>query len=327
MTAPADPRDFLDGLHTLGGAGDPASRRGYAIHRYAANRDMDRRAFVNADGDLLLVPEHGDLTIHTELGPLDVAPGQIAILPAGIAFAVQLHGPDAWGTVGEAFGGPWRLPERGPAGANGLTDPRHFRAPAAWFEDYRQVDFRLVAKLGGRLHEASLDHSPFDVVAWHGNHVPYVYDLHDFSPLNSVGFDHPDPSIYCVVSSPGLDFILFPPRWDVASHTFRPPFFHRNVVTELNGIIRAHPSPGSPFRPGALFLTPSLTAHGPGGREVERVLALSDDEADRPSPPRDELWFQFEGALPMSLSPWGEQTRLPQWPATWGSHRARFTRS
>jgi homogentisate 1,2-dioxygenase len=183
-----------------------------------------------------------------------------------------------------------------------------------------------VAKLGGRLHEASQDHSPFDVVAWHGNHVPFVYDLADFSPLGTVGFDHPDPSIFAVLSAPGLDFILFPSRWEVARHTFRPPFFHRNVITEVNGVIRTHVASSSPFQPGAIYVTPSLTPHGPSAAVIDHILNMSDEEADRPEPPRNGLWFQFEGALPMSLTPWGEAERLASWPATWGSHRSRFTR-
>ena len=321
---PAEPRDFIDGLETLGGGGDPASRRGYAIHRYAANRDMERRALVNADGDLLLVPEHGALTLMTELGPLAVAPGEIALVPSGVAFSILLHGGEARGTVAEAFGGPFRLPERGPAGANGLADARHFRAPAAFYEDRLAPDFRIVTKMGGVLYQASQDHSPFDVVAWHGNHVPYVYDLADFSPLGSVRFDHPDPSIFTVLSAPGLDFIVFAPRWEVAEHTFRPPFFHRSVISEVNGIIRERAHPGSPFQPGLLFLTPALTPHGTGGSSVERILAQSDADADRPTPPGDGLWYQFEAALPMSLTPWAESARLASWAATWSSHRGHF---
>src|SRR5262249_5601453 len=198
----AERRDFVDGMVTLGGAGSPSLRRGYAVHRYAADRDMERRAFYDADGDLLLLPELGALTLMTELGPLDVAPGQIALLPRGIAFSVFLHGAVARGYVAETHGRSFRLPERGPIGANGLANARHFRAPAAWYEDKLAPDFRVVGKLGGRLHETSQDHSPFDVVAWHGDHVPFVYDLDDFSPLGAVRFDHPDPSVFTVLSAP-----------------------------------------------------------------------------------------------------------------------------
>jgi len=326
-----EPRDFLDGLVTIAGAGSPTIRRGCAVHLYCANRDMDRRAFYDADGDLLLLPELGAVTLITELGPLEVAPGQIAVVPRGLAFSVLLHGPLARGYVGETYGHHFRLPERGPAGANGLADPRHFRAPSAWYEDRLAPDFRIVAKLGGRLHQASQDHSPFDVVAWHGNYLPYVYDLADFSPIGSVRFDHPDPSLYTVLSAPldepgahTLDLVVFAPRWDVTAGTFRPPFFHRNPVSEVNGIVRESSPPGSPFQPGCCFITPSLTPHGPSGRTVERIRAQGDAEADAPVPPGSSLWFQFECVLPLSLSPWAEQAQIENWAATWGSHRSYF---
>jgi homogentisate 1,2-dioxygenase len=332
LPAPAEGRDFLDGLVTVAGAGSAALRRGCAVHLYCANRDMDRRAFYDADGDLLLVPQEGALTLLTELGPLEVGPGQIAVVPRGLLFSVLLHGPLARGYVAEAFGRHFQLPERGPLGANGLADARHFRAPAAFHEDRLAPDFRIVAKLGGHLHEASQDHSPFDVVAWHGNHLPWRYDLADFSPVGSGRFDHPDPSVHSVLTAPldeagvdSLDLIVFAPRWDVSQGTFRPPYFHRNPISEINGIVRESSPPGSPFQPGCCFITPALTAHGPGGKTVERVLALSDEEADRPAPPGHEgLWFQFETALPLSLTPWAQEHRLPNWPATWGSHRAHF---
>jgi homogentisate 1,2-dioxygenase len=333
LPLPAEPRDFIDGLVTVAGAGAPGLRRGCAIHLYCANRDMDRRAFYDADGDLLLVPEQGALTVLTELGPLLVAPGQIALLPRGLLFSVRLQGPIARGYLAESFGRAFQLPERGPVGANGLADARHFQAPAAWYEDRLAPDFRVVAKLGGGLHQASCDHSPFDVVAWHGNHLPFRYDLGDFSPVGSVRFDHPDPSIYTVVSAPldeagahTLDLIVFPPRWEVSAGTFRPPFFHRNPVSEVNGIIREPAAAGSPFVPGCCFITPALTAHGPGTRAVDRARTQPDGEADRPQPPStDSLWFQLETILPLSLTPWAEEHRLPGWPATWGSHRSRFT--
>ena len=329
--APETPCDFVDGLVTVAGAGSPDLRRGCAIHLYSANRDMDRSAFYNADGDLLLIPEIGAVTVLTELGPLEVAPGQIAVLPRGLVFSVLLAGPLARGYLGEAFGRHFQLPERGPVGANGLADPRHFQAPNAWYEDRLAPDFRVVAKLGGRLHEASQDHSPFDVVAWHGNTLPFRYDLADFSPMGSVHVDHPDPSIYTVLSAPldeqganTLDLIVFAPRWDVSLGTFRPPYFHRNPVCEVNGIIRESSPPGSPFQPGCCFVTPSLTAHGPSGRAVERARALDDADADKPAPPGNSLWFQFETALPLSLTPWAEDNRARDWSATWGSHRSYF---
>jgi homogentisate 1,2-dioxygenase len=331
LPEPGTARDFLDGMHTVAGAGSPALRRGCAIHLYCANRDMEGRAFYDADGDLLLMPELGALTVMTELGPLEVAPGQIALLPRGLTFSVFLAGPIGRGYLAEAYGRPFQLPERGPLGANGLTDARHFRAPSAWYEDRLAPGFSIVAKLGGQLHQASQDHSPFDVVAWHGNHLPFVYDLADFSPVGSVAFDHPDPSIFTVLSAPldepgtnTLDLIVFAPRWDVSRGTFRPPYFHRNAVTEVNGIIRESAPPGIPFQPGCCFITPSFTGHGPSAETVARVRALDDAAADQPRPPGQGLWFQLESALPLSLTPWAEANRLESWPARWGSHRSYF---
>jgi homogentisate 1,2-dioxygenase len=334
LTLPDDARDFVDGLVTLCGAGSAADRRGYAFHIYAANRSMDARAFYSADGDLLILPEYGTLTLATELGPLVVAPGQIAIVPRGIVFSVLLGSSHARGYVAEAFGRHFRLPDRGPIGANGLADARHFRAPAAWFEDRLSADTRIVGKLGGQLHEASQDHSPFDVVAWHGNYAPWVYDLDAFSPVGNVRFDHGDPSVHTVVSAPldeqgahTLDLVVFPPRWDPTTNTFRPPFFHRNPTAEINGIIREEPHPGSPFQPGCVFITPPLTPHGVNGRAVERSRTISASEQDKPIQLGvTGLWFQLESALAPVLTPWAAANRLDDWAATWGSHRSYFAR-
>jgi homogentisate 1,2-dioxygenase len=332
LPLPDEPLDFVDGLVTVCGAGSASLRRGYAVHLYAANRSMDSRAFYSADGDLLIIPERGTLTLATELGPLVVPPGHIAIVPRGILFSVLLGSSHARGYVAEAFGRHFRLPDRGPIGANGLADARHFRAPFAWFEDRLGPDTRIVAKLSGTLHEASQDHSPFDVVAWHGNYAPYVYDLDAFSPVGNTRFDHGDPSVHTVVSAPldeqgthTLDLVVFPPRWDPTTNTFRPPFFHRNATGEINGIVREEPHPTSPFKPGCVFITPSLTAHGVSGRAVERSRTQSANEADKPVQLGvTGLWFQLESALSPVLTPWAAAQQLPDWAATWGSHRSYF---
>ncbi|HSD90292.1 MAG TPA: homogentisate 1,2-dioxygenase, partial [Kofleriaceae bacterium] len=328
---PDGERDFVDGLVTLCGAGSAALRRGYAFHVYAANRSMESRAFYSADGDLLILPEVGALTIATEMGPLEVAPGQLAIIPRGIVFSVLLQGSHARGYVAEPFGRHFRLPDRGPIGANGLADPRHFRAPAAWFEERLAPDFRVVAKLGGALHEASQDHSPFDVAGWFGNYAPFVYDLSSFSPVGNTRFDHGDPSVHTVLSAPldepgthTLDFVVFPTRWDATTNTFRPPFFHRNPIAEINGIVREQSK--GPFQPGCCFITPSLTAHGISGRGVERQRNLGDAEADQPVQLGGaSLWFQLESALSPVLTPWAREHALPEWAATWGSHRSYYS--
>lgn len=325
--------DFLDGLVTLCGAGSAQLRRGYAFHLYAANRSMESRAFYNADGDLLILPERGALTIATEMGMLDVAPGHVAVIPRGIVFSVLLHDRDARGYVAETFGRHFKLPDRGPIGANGLADARHFRSPGAWFEDRLAPDFKIVAKLGGQLHEAIQDHSPFDVAGWHGNYTPYVYDLDAFSPVGNTRFDHGDPSVFTVLSAPldeqgthTLDLVVFPTRIDATTGTFRPPFFHRNPVAEINGIIREQSPPTSPFQPGCVFITPSLTAHGVSGRAVERMRSLSDADADKVmhlGGPK-ALWFQLESALSPTLTRWARERTLRDWAATWGSHRGYY---
>ena len=326
--------DFVDGVATVGGAGSARLRRGFAVHVYAANRGMEERCFTNADGDLLILPELGGLTLMTELGLLDVAPGQIAILPRGLRFSVLLREATARGYLAEVFGRHFELPERGPVGANGLVDARHFRAPVAWHEDRLSLGYRMTTRLGGEMFEGGQDYSPFDVVAWHGNHCPYVYDLALFSPVGNTRIDHGDPSIHTVLSAPmdepgshTLDLVIFPPRWDATEGTFRPPYFHRNVTTEINGIIRDVTTPGSPFAPGRLFITPSLAPHGVAASSVERALLQDDDVADQPRRSSNaSLWFQFETALPLSLSPWARDAghRIADWHLVWGAYRKHF---
>jgi homogentisate 1,2-dioxygenase len=334
LPLPSEPRDFVDGLATIGGAGSASLRRGYAIHVYAANRNMEDRAFYDADGELLLVPELGSLCIQTELGVLDVRPGEIALLPRGIRFSVALREAAARGYVAEVFGRHFRLPERGPLGSNGLAEARHFRAPEAWHEDRLAPGYRITVKLGGSLFEARQDYSPFDVAAWHGNHCPYVYDLSLFTPAGYTRIDHPDPSVYTVVSAPldepgtnSLDLVVFPPRWDATEGTFRPPYFHRNATTEINGIVREVAGPHATFTPGCLFLTPSMTPHGPVAASAEHAFALRPEQADRPHRYAESAcWFQFETALPFSLTPWAREAphRVKDWHAKWGSHRSHF---
>lgn len=332
LAIPEAATDFVDGMVTVGGAGSPGLRRGFAIHMYACNRSMEHRAFYDADGELLIVPQHGALTLLTECGALDVAVGSIALIPRGMLLSVLLRDDTARGFVAETYGRHFHLPERGLIGSNGLADPRHFRGPLPYYEDRLAPDFRITAKLDGVLHEARQDHSPYDVCGYHGNYIPYVYDLTNFSPSANVRFDHGDPSVFTVLASAmdetghnGLDFIAFPARWDSTKGTFRPPFFHRSATTELNAVIREDTGPDSPFAPGSCFLTPCLTPHGVAGTTVERIRQLDDETADRTmrlgSP---SLWIQFETTLPMALSKWAMRARRPSWPATWGSHRRYF---
>jgi len=243
LPMPSHPTDFVEGLVTLGGNGSAEEQAGVGIHLYCANRSMQGRYFYNADGELLIVPQQGRLRIRTELGVVEVEPLEIAVVPRGIRFLVELPDGEARGYVAENFGAPLHLPDLGPIGANGLAHPRDFLTPVAAYEDL-DGDFALVAKFQGALWSASIDHSPLDVVGWHGNYAPYKYDLRRFNTIGSIAVDHPDPSIFTVLTSasdtPGtanMDFAIFPPRWLVAEHTFRPPYFHRNVASEFMGLI------------------------------------------------------------------------------------------
>ena len=224
--------------------------------------------FRATDGDMMVVPDQGVLDVRTELGWLRVRPGEIAVVPRGLTFSVDVDGA-ARGLVMEIYARHFRLPERGPIGANGLADERHFAIPTASWEQ-RACDFEMIVKAGGELFAAKKTHSPFDVVAWHGSYVPYKYDLSLFNAMGSVTFDHPDPSIFTVLSAaldqPGenlADLVVFPvPRWDVSEHTFRPPFFHRNAATEINAIVKGNARDGDPLSRGGIFITPSFAPHG-----------------------------------------------------------------
>jgi len=280
MPMPSSPTTFLEGLFTIGGNGSPSVGQGAAVHLYAANRSMTDTVFFDADGELLIVPERGRVRLATELGRLDVAPGHIALVPRGVRFRVELLDPEARGYVGENYGAPFRLPELGPIGANGLASPRDFVTPEAWFEDVERPT-RLVQKFEGGLFETMLDHSPLDVVAWHGNHVPYRYDLACFNTIGTVSFDHPDPSIFTVLTSPSdtpgtanCDFVIFPPRWMVAEGTFRPPWFHRNVMSELMGLVKGvYDAKAEGFVPGGASLHNCMSAHGPDRATYEEAVA------------------------------------------------------
>jgi homogentisate 1,2-dioxygenase len=241
-----------------------------------------QRIFWNADGELLLVPEHGRLHLATELGRLPVAPGEIAVIPRGLRFRVELLDDTARGYVCENHGAVLRLPDLGPIGANGLANPRDFQSPAAWFED-RDEPIEVVQKFLGELWQTELDHSPLDVVAWHGNCAPYKYDLARFMAIGTISFDHPDPSIFTVLTGPtdtpgraNIDFVIFPPRWLVAEDTFRPPWFHRNVMNECMGLVRGvYDAKAEGFTPGGLSLHGMMSAHGPDQATTERAMAAT----------------------------------------------------
>ncbi|MFI9264721.1 homogentisate 1,2-dioxygenase [Streptomyces werraensis] len=305
---PAEGTDFLAGLWTLGGNGDVTQRSGMAVHLYHANASM-RRVFSDADGELLIVPERGGLLLRTELGMLHVEPGHIALIPRGVRFRVELLDETARGYVCENYGAPFRLPDLGPIGANGLANARDFRAPVAAYEDV-EGPVAVVNKFCGNLWAATYDHSPLDVVAWHGNHVPYAYDLRRFNVMGTISYDHPDPSIFTVLTSPsdtpglaGVDFVVFAPRWLVGEDTFRPPYFHRNVMSEYMGLIEgaydAKTAGEGGFVPGGGSLHNMMSAHGPDRETFDRASAAE----LKPQKIDDGLAFMFETRWPVSLTP------------------------
>jgi len=298
MPAEGERIDFLDGLFTMAGNGCAASGSGIGVHLYAANADMQGRWFYNADGELLIVPQQGRLHIETECGVLDVEPQEIAVIPRGIRFAVKLPDGDSRGYVCENFGAFLRLPDLGPIGSNGLANPRDVLTPNAAFEDV-EGDFELVAKFQGHLWRAYIGHSPLDVVGWHGNHAPYKYDLRRFNTIGSISYDHPDPSIFLVLTSPSdtpgvgnMDLAIFPPRWLVAQDTFRPPWFHRNIASEFMGLITGvYDAKAEGFAPGGASLHNCMTGHGPDAATFQKASAA---DLSKPDVITDTMAFMFE---------------------------------
>ena len=295
---PEAPTDFVDGLVTMAGNGSAESMSGCAIYLYAANRSMRDRFFYSADGELLIVPQLGRLEIATELGNIELAPQEIAVIPRGIRFRVALPDGEARGYVCENFGALLRLPDLGPIGSNGLANPRDFLTPVARYED-REGDFELVAKFCGNLWRAKIGHSPLDVVAWHGNYAPYKYDLRHFNTIGSISYDHPDPSIFLVLQAPSdtpgvdtLDFVIFPPRWLAGEDTFRPPWFHRNVASEFMGLVHgAYDAKAEGFVPGGASLHNCMSGHGPDAATFDKA---SNADTSQPVKVADTMAFMFE---------------------------------
>lgn len=270
LPIPQTETDFIDGVTTIAGNGDLFSQAGIAIHIFACNKSMTERFFYNADGEMLVVAEKNRVRFLTELGVLEIASGEIAVIPRGLKFRVELPDGEARGYICENYGAQFRLPDLGPIGANGLANARDFETPVAWFED-KEGDFELVAKFGGNLWSCDITHSPCDVVGWHGNYAPYKYDLRRFNTIGSISFDHPDPSIFTVLTSPSgetgvanCDFVIFPDRWLVAENTFRPPWYHRNYMSEYMGLCYGqYDAKEEGFVAGGGSLHNCMSAHGP----------------------------------------------------------------
>ena len=330
LPLPATPTDFVDGLYTMCGNGGPGAHEGVGIHLYAANADMAGRYFYDADGELLIVPQLGRLRLLTELGVVEVEPLQIAVIPRGVRFRVELPDGQARGYVCENFGTAMRLPDLGPIGANGLANPRDFETPHAAYEDV-EGEFELVAKFQGLLWRADIGHSPLDVVAWHGNYAPYRYDLRRFNTIGSISFDHPDPSIFTVLTSPSalpgtanMDFAIFPPRWLVAQHTFRPPWFHRNIASEFMGLVTGvYDAKAEGFAPGGASLHNCMSGHGPDAATFEKASAA---DLSRPDVIADTMAFMFEtrGVLRPTTQAMDAAHRQRDYQHCWAGLRKHF---
>lgn len=324
---PETPTDFLDGLSCVAANAEPGQPTGASIYFYAANVSMER-VFFNADGELLVVPQQGALKLVTELGVLDVAPMEIAVIPRGMRFRVELLEAVARGYVCENHGCALRLPDLGPIGSNGLASPRDFLAPVAHFEE-RDEPMQLVQKFLGELWATELDHSPLDVVAWHGNNVPYKYDLRRFNTIGTVSFDHPDPSIFTVLTSPSaihgmanIDFVIFPPRWMVAENTFRPPWFHRNLMNEFMGLIDgAYDAKADGFSPGCASLHTCMSAHGPDQVSTEQAISAE----LKPHKIENTMAFMFETG--QVLRPTRQALESPQLQSDYDSCWAGLTKT
>lgn len=289
--------DFVDGMRTLAANGDADAQAGVGSLVYLANKSMDKRAFVNADGELLIVPQQGRLVITTELGVLDLKPGEIAVLPRGIVFKVAVPDGPSRGYVCENYGAQFRLPELGPIGSNGLANARDFLAPVAAFEKQAGA-YELIKKFGGHFWIAPAKGTPFNVVAWHGNLAPVKYDTANFMTIGSISFDHPDPSIFTVLTSPSdtpgtanCDFVIFPPRWLVMEDTFRPPWYHRNLMSEFMGLVYGEydAKPGG-FKPGGASLHNAMVPHGPDEEAFEKASSVD----LKPQKLENTLAFMFE---------------------------------
>ncbi|WP_215404309.1 homogentisate 1,2-dioxygenase [Janthinobacterium sp. JC611] len=325
----ATPVDFIDGWQTMAGNGSAEAMSGCAIHVYASNRSM-RRFFYSADGELLVVPQEGRLAIATELGLIELEPQEIAVIPRGVRFRVTLPDGAARGYVCENFGTAFRLPDMGPIGSNGLANSRDFLTPHAAYEDING-ECELVAKFGGHLWRTTLDHSPLDVVAWHGNYAPYKYDLRRFNTIGSISYDHPDPSIFLVLQAPGdnplfgaIDFAIFPPRWLAAEHTFRPPWFHRNVASEFMGLIHGvYDAKAAGFVPGGASLHNCMSGHGPDAQTFDKA---SHGDTSAPVKVGDTMAFMFETRTILKPTPFALDGGLLQtdYFECWQGLRKRF---
>ena len=309
--------DWVHSLKLVAGAGDPTMKQGIGMFIFAAGMSMDpHSAFYSADGDFLIVPQHGVLDIRTELGYILIRPNEICVIPRGVRYNVSLPNGPVRGYILELYHGHFQLPELGPIGSNGLANARDFQAPVASFtEDHSDTTtYTLLSKFNGHLFAAAQNHTPFDVVAWHGTYYPYKYDLGRFNTIGSISYDHPDPSIFTVLSAPSerpgtaiADFVIFPPRWLVAEDTFRPPWYHRNTMSEFMGLIHGQydAKSGGGFQPAGASLHNVMSAHGPDSATYEKA---STAELKPMKVGEGSMAFMFESCLMVGVTEWGLRT-------------------
>jgi homogentisate 1,2-dioxygenase len=305
VPVPNEKLTFLSGMRTMTTAGDVNTQAGMAAHVYLITQSMERDYFYNADGEMLVVPQQGRARFFTEFGKIETSPGEICVIPRGVKFKVELIDGPARGYVCENYGAKFTLPDRGPIGANCLANARDFKTPVAAFEDNEEA-CRLTVKWCGGFHVAEINHSPLDVVAWHGNYAPYKYDLRHYSPVGAILFDHPDPSIFTVLTAPSettgtanVDFVIFPERWAVAEHTFRPPWYHMNIMSEFMGLIYGiYDAKPEGFVPGGMSLHNCMLPHGPDKAAYERAT----QGELKPVKLTNTLAFMFETRFPQHLT-------------------------
>ena len=304
------PLTWLTGMRTMTTAGDVNTQTGMASHIYLVTASMEDTYFYSADSELLIVPQEGQLRFFTELGIIDLAPQEIAVIPRGLLYRVEVLNGPARGFVCENYGQTFALPSRGPIGANCLANRRDFKTPVAAFED-RETPSRVVIKWCGQFHETEIGHSPLDVVAWHGNYAPYKYNLNDYCPVGAILFDHPDPSIYTVLTAPSgvegtanIDFVLFRDRWNVAEDTFRPPWYHKNIMSELMGnIYGQYDAKPQGFVPGGMSLHNMMLPHGPDKEAFEKASNATLE----PQKLANTMSFMFETRVPQHLTQFAAQ--------------------
>jgi homogentisate 1,2-dioxygenase len=329
MPIPQAPLTFITGMHTITTAGDAESMSGMASHVVFVTRSMEREHFFNADGEMLIVAQENGLRFRTEFGVIDITPGEICIIPRGVIFRVELLGDPARAYICENYGGAFTLPDRGPIGANCLANPRDFQTPVAAYEDVEDP-CALFVKWGGEFFRTRVPHSPLDVAAWHGNYYPYKYDLRRFSPVGAIAFDHPDPSIFTVMTSPSetagtanVDFVIFPERWGVAENTFRPPWYHRNIMSEFMGLIYGvYDAKPEGFVPGGISLHNTMLPHGPDAQAFEHASNVE----LKPVKLANTLAFMFETKFRQRVTKYAAESSAlqPDYIACWTDLKKHF---